>query len=136
MFFLHRGDCKKVLTNYEDDYFHAIISDPPAGINFMNLEFDEDKGGRDLWIAWMQGIAEECYRVLRPGGHALIWALPRTSHWAAMAWENAGFEVRDRVSHLFGSGMPKSHNVGKALEKEIIDQIAAQGYDFTEWIDE
>ncbi len=83
----------------------------------MNLAFDSNKGGRDLWIEWMQGIAEECYRVLRPGGHALIWALPRTSHWIAIDWENAGFEVRDRVSHLFGSGMPKSHNVSKAIDK-------------------
>jgi len=67
---------------------------------------------RRAFIAAMVPIAKECLRVLKPGGHALVWALPRTSHWTATAWENAGFEVRDRVAYLFGSGFPKSLNVG------------------------
>jgi hypothetical protein len=55
---------------------------------------------------------------LKPGGHALVWALPRTSHWTATAWENAGFEVRDRIGHIFGQGFPKSLDVSKAIDKE------------------
>jgi len=52
-------------------------------------------------------------RVLKPGGHALVWAIPRTSHWTGMAIESAGFEIRDRISHHFGTGFPKSLNIGE-----------------------
>ncbi len=83
----------------------------------MGKSWDTDKGGRDNWIKWMQEVATECKRVLKPGGHAFVWAIPRTSHWTATAWENAGFEIRDVVAHVFGSGFPKSHNIGKNIEK-------------------
>jgi hypothetical protein len=66
----------------------------------------------------MEEIAKEGLRVLKPGGHCLVWAIPRTSHWTATAWENAGFECRDRISHIFGSGFPKSLNVGLAIQKQ------------------
>jgi DNA modification methylase len=99
---LHLGDCAEVLKEYPDNYFDAIVCDPPAGISFMGKKWDDDKGGRDKWIAWMQTIAAEALRVMKPGAHALVWALPRTSHWTATAWENGGWEVRDRVSHIFG----------------------------------
>lgn len=94
-----------------------MVTDPPAGIAFMGKEWDRDKGGRGPWVAWMTDVARECLRVLKPGGHALVWALPRTSHWTAWAWEDAGFEVRDRVSHLTGQGFPKSLNVSAAIDK-------------------
>jgi DNA modification methylase len=114
---LHLGDCLEVLKEYPDNHFDSIVCDPPAGISFMGLAFDSDRGGRDHWIAWMQTIAAECLRTLKPGAHALVWSLPRTSHWTATAWENAGWEVRDRVSHIFGSGFPKSHNISIAIDK-------------------
>lgn len=57
-------------------------------------------------------VFRECLRVLKPGGHALVWALPRTSHWTGAALEDAGFEVRDVITHIFGSGMPKSNKSG------------------------
>jgi site-specific DNA-methyltransferase (adenine-specific) len=63
-------------------------------------------------VAWMESVARECLRVLKPGGHALVWAIPRTSHWTGMAWEDAGFECRDKIYHCFGSGFPKSLNLG------------------------
>lgn len=94
----------------------------------MNKTWDSDKGGRDNWIAWMSGIAGECLRVLKPGGHALVWAIPRTSHWTATAWENAGFEIRDIIAHVFGSGFPKSLNIGKKIdemqgnEREVVEE--------------
>ena len=106
------GDCLQILQQLSDCCIDAIVTDPPAGIGFMNKEWDKDKGGRDQWIAWLSEIMRECLRVLKPGGHALVWAIPRTSHWTATAIENAGFEVRDRVSHFFGSGFPKSLNIG------------------------
>lgn len=78
----------------------------------MGKDWDGDLGGRDYWIPWMTDIMRECLRVMKPGAHGLVWALPRTSHWTATALENAGFEIRDVVTHLFGTGFPKSHNLG------------------------
>jgi DNA methylase len=82
----------------------------------MGKEWDKDKGGRDAWIMWLAGIMTECYRLLKPGAHALVWALPRTSHWTAIALEEAGFEIRDVGVHLFGTGFPKSLDVSKAID--------------------
>lgn len=116
---LRNGDCLEILPSIESNSIDSIVTDPPAGISFMGKEWDHHKGGRDKWIEWMETIAKECLRVLKPGGHALVWALPRTSHWTATAWENAGFEVRDCVYHIFGSGFPKSLDISKAIDKEL-----------------
>jgi site-specific DNA-methyltransferase (adenine-specific) len=127
------GDCLHVLRGMHDAAFDSIVTDPPAGISFMGKAWDGNKGGRDKWIAWMQEIATECLRVVKPGAHALVWALPRTSHWTATAWENAGWEVRDRVAHLFGTGFPKSLDVSKAIDKangaerEMVARVRADG---------
>jgi len=113
------GDCVEKLAEMEENSVDAVVCDPPAGIGFMGKDWDKDKGGRDNWIKWMEGVARECLRVLKPGGHALVWALPRTSHWTAMAWENAGFDPRDRIAHIFGTGFPKSMDIGKAIDKAV-----------------
>lgn len=111
---LINDDCLNALKQLNADSIDSLVTDPPAGISFMGKEWDSDKGGRDGWIAWMTEVMRECHRVLKPGAHGLVWAIPRTSHWTATALENAGFEVRDVVTHLFGSGFPKSLNVEKA----------------------
>lgn len=127
---LHLGDCLEIMKALPDQSIHAIVTDPPAGISFMGKSWDKDKGGRDNWIAWMEQVARECLRLIKPGGHALVWAIPRTSHWTAMAWENAGWEVRDRIAFAFGSGFPKALDVGKAIdamngaEREVVTQSA------------
>ncbi|MCI0372827.1 MAG: hypothetical protein L0214_15950, partial [candidate division NC10 bacterium] len=69
--------------------------------------------------AGLQVIFTEALRVLKPGGHAMVWALPRTSHWTASALEDAGFEIRDVVVHVCGTGFPKSMNVGIAIDKML-----------------
>lgn len=74
---------------------------------------------RDPFIEWLTARLLECFRVLKPGGYALVWALPRTSHWTATALENAGFEIRDRVSHFFGTGFPKGGMISKAIDKKL-----------------
>lgn len=114
---LYLGDCLDVLRTLPDESVDAVVTDPPAGISFMGRDWDGDLGGRDRWIAWHAERLAEAARVLKPGGHALVWALPRTSHWTAMAVEDAGLEIRDCLTHLFGSGFPKSLDVGKAIDK-------------------
>jgi site-specific DNA-methyltransferase (adenine-specific) len=121
------GDCLDVLHTMPDACIDAIVTDPPAGIAFMNAEWDKDKGGRDAWIAWLASVMREALRVCKPGAHALVWALPRTSHWTAMACENAGWQVRDRVAFLFASGFPKSHNVSKAIDRHNGDERPVNG---------
>jgi hypothetical protein len=111
------GDNKEVMSRIDANSIDAIVTDPPAGINFMCRIWDGDKGGRDQWIKWMEEISKECLRVIKPGGHALVWSIPRTSHWTAMAWENAGWEPRDKIVHIFGTGFPKSLDISKAIDK-------------------
>lgn len=72
---------------------------------------------REAFVDFLTAVMRECLRVLKPGGHAVVWALPRTSHWTATAIEDAGFEIRDVLHHVFGSGFPKSLNVSKAIDK-------------------
>jgi hypothetical protein len=100
------------IPSLADSSIDAIVTDPPAGISFMGKAWDGDRGGRGQWIGWLGGVMRECLRVLKPGGYALVWALPRTSHWTTTAIEDAGFEIRDVVTHLFGTGFPKSLNLG------------------------
>jgi hypothetical protein len=114
---LLQGDCLERLHELAPNSVDSLITDPPAGISFMGKEWDKDKGGRKQWVAWMTEVMTECMRVMKPGAHGLVWAIPRTSHWTATALEDAGFEVRDVVTHLFGSGFPKSLDISKAIDK-------------------
>lgn len=116
---LRLGDCAEVLRTLPDNSVDTIVTDPPGGIGFMNATWDGDRGGREKWVAWLAGILGECRRVLKPGGYAAVWALPRTSHWTATAIEDAGFLIRDRVHHIFGTGFPKAANVGKLIDKKL-----------------
>jgi site-specific DNA-methyltransferase (adenine-specific) len=116
---LYYGDCREVVASLADCSVDSIVTDPPAGISFMGKGWDHNKGGRDAWVSWLTEVMRECLRVLKPGGHALVWSLPRTSHWTGWAIESAGFEVRERISHLFSTGFPKSLNVSKAIDGVI-----------------
>jgi site-specific DNA-methyltransferase (adenine-specific) len=97
-----------------DNSIDALVTDPPAGIGFFGQSWDDDRGGRRQWIEWLTSILQECVRVLKPGAHALVWALPRVSHWTATALDDAGLDVRDVITHHFGNGLPKSTNVQRA----------------------
>lgn len=114
---LINGDCLVELKKLKSNTLDSLVTDPPAGISFMGKNWDSDKGGRNEWINWMESVMRECFRVLKPGAHGLVWAIPRTSHWTAMALEYAGFEIRDVITHLFGSGFPKSLDISKAIDK-------------------
>ena len=132
---VREGDSAELLRELPDNSIDAMVCDPPAGIGFMGRAWDKDKGGRDQWIAWLSGIMAESLRVVKPGGHALVWALPRTSHWTATAVEDAGWEIRDVFHHLFGSGFPKSLDISKEIDKSDASGIRRdRALAFTAWI--
>ena len=111
------GDSLQILKSLPSNSVDSLVTDPPAGIGLLNLDWDKDKGGRRQWVAWLTEVMTECRRVLKPGAHGFVWAIPRTSHWTATALEEAGFQVKDVVTHIFGSGFPKSIAIDKALDR-------------------
>jgi site-specific DNA-methyltransferase (adenine-specific) len=94
-----------------DNSVDSIVTDPPYGLSFMGKKWDYDVPGEDIW--------RECLRVLKPGGHLLAFAGTRTQHRMAVRIEDAGFEIRDMIAWVYGSGFPKSHNVGNAVDKSL-----------------
>tara|TARA_R110000737_G_scaffold259963_1_gene268379 strand:- start:1285 stop:2472 length:1188 start_codon:yes stop_codon:yes gene_type:complete len=106
---LRLGDCEQVMLELEDDSIDAIVTDPPYGINFMNKGWDNQVPGVSVWA--------QCLRVLKPGGHLLAFAGTRTQHRMASNIEDAGFEIRDMIAWIYGSGFPKSLNISKAIDR-------------------
>lgn len=135
---VEQGDCLDVMRRMPDACIDALVTDPPAGIGFMGRKWDSDKGGRDAWVAWLAERMREAFRLMKPGAHGLVWALPRTSHWTAWALESAGFEVVDRVSHIFGTGFPKSVDVVAAAigAGRPYPNTDAAAYELAEWMRE
>jgi DNA modification methylase len=111
------GDSLEILKSLPTNSMDSLVTDPPAGIGLLGLDWDKDKGGKQEWIEWLASIMRECHRVMKPGAHGFVWAIPRTSHWTATALEDAGFQVKDIVAHLFGSGFPKNAAIDKALDR-------------------
>ena len=130
---VREGDCLERLRELPDACMDSVVTDPPAGISFMGRAWDSNKGGSEKWIAWLSEVMAECLRVTKPGGMALVWAIPRTSHWTGMAIERAGWEIRDRISHIFGTGFPKSLDVSKAIDRQQ-DDVTPQTLEVTSWI--
>lgn len=95
-------DCLLAMSLMDADSVDAIVTDPPYGLEFMGKDWDKGVPGPDVWAAAL--------RVLKPGGHLLAFGGSRTYHRMACAIEDAGFELRDCIMWLYGSGFPKSHN--------------------------
>jgi len=102
---------------YEDESFHAIVTDPPYGLAFMGKTWDqfEPKEYQEFCENW----GEECLRVLKPGGHMLAFSGTRTYHRMVTGVEDAGFEIRDKIDYLYGSGFAKGLDVSKAIDKQL-----------------
>ncbi len=101
-------DAMEVLTRMTDNSVDAIVTDPPYGLSFMGKKWDYDVPPVMVW--------KECLRVLKPGGHLLSFGGSRTYHRMVCAIEDAGFEIRDQIMWLYGSGFPKSHNLSDDWE--------------------
>ena len=121
---IHNGDCLQVLRTLPDCSVDACVTDPPYGLAFMGKKWDYDVPGVEVW--------QECLRVLKPGGHLLAFAGTRTQHRMAVRIEDAGFEIRDMIAWVYGSGFPKSLDVSKAIDK--VNGEAGRLYKFTEWM--
>jgi len=105
-----RGDCVELMRDMDADSVDAIVTDPPYGIDFMGKEWD-GFGTPHGFQTWTEQWAREAFRVLKPGGHLLAFGGTRMYHRLATGIEDAGFEVRDMMSWIYGSGFPKSHNL-------------------------
>ena len=108
---LYKGDMRDMLEVIEPNTIDSIITDPPYELNFMN------KGWDNSGIAFQKDTWEKCYEVLKPGGYLLAFGGSRTFHRIACAIEDAGFEIRDTIMWLYGSGFPKSMDISKSLDK-------------------
>ena len=106
---LFLGDNLEILRAMADGCVDSIVTDPPYGLRFMGKRWDYDVPSVELWA--------ECLRVLKPGGHLLAFAGTRTQHRMACRIEDAGFEIRDMIAWVYGSGFPKSVDVSKAIDK-------------------
>ena len=107
---LMQGDNILSLKKLPENSIDSIVTDPPYGLSFMNKKWDYDVPSVEFW--------KEVYRVLKPGGHVLSFGGTRTYHRMVVNMEDAGFEIRDQIMWIYGSGFPKSLNIGKAFDKK------------------
>jgi DNA modification methylase len=101
------GDCVDKLKDLKDNSVDAVVTDPPYGLGFMGKEwdtFDKPRYSTDGLYDFTKDWATECLRVLKPGGYLLSFAGTRTQHKIAMGIEDAGFEIRDMIAWVYGSG--------------------------------
>jgi len=103
------GNCLDVMREMEDCSVDAIVTDPPYGLKFMAKKWDHDVPGVEIW--------REALRVLKPGGHLLAFFGSRTYHRGVVNIEDAGFDIRDQIMWVYGSGFPKSSNISKSIDK-------------------
>jgi site-specific DNA-methyltransferase (adenine-specific) len=105
------GNNLDILPTLADNSIDSIVTDPPYELGFMGKKWDSSG------IAYSVELWQQCLRVLKPGGHLLSFGGTRTYHRVAVAIEDAGFELRDSIAWLYGSGFPKSLDVSKAIDK-------------------
>lgn len=122
---VYEGDCREVMAALPAESVDAIVTDPPYGLHFMGRDWD-GFGTPAGFQAWTEEWGRAALRVLKPGGHALVFGGTRTYHRMASGLEDAGFEVRDALAWLYGTGFPKSRNVA--------DDIGAGAPEAAPWV--
>jgi site-specific DNA-methyltransferase (adenine-specific) len=110
---IYNEDCLEGMKLLDDNSIDSIVTDPPYELGFMGKKWDS------TGIAYNVDVWRECLRVLKPGGHLLAFGGTRTYHRMACAIEDAGFEIRDQIQWIYGSGFPKSHDISKAIDKKF-----------------
>jgi len=118
---LRLGNCLEVMKELDDESVDSIVTDPPYGLSFMGKKWDYDVPSVEIW--------KECMRVLKPGGHTVAFSSARTYHRMVVNIEDAGFEIRDQIMWVYGTGFPKSHNISKAIDKKAGAEREAQQWD-------
>jgi len=124
---LIHSDCIAAMKEMPDNSVDSVVTDPPYELGFMGKSWDSSG------IAFNVEVWQEALRVLKPGGHLIAFSGSRTYHRMAVAIEDAGFEIRDQIMWIYGSGFPKSHNISKALDKsagaerEVVGSYKATG---------
>lgn len=118
---LHHGDCIDVMRQMPGASVDSVVCDPPYALEFMGKQWDGWASPK-AFQSWCSEWAAECLRVLKPGGHLLAFGGTRTWHRLASAVEDSGFELRDSIAWLYGSGFPKSLDVAKAIDKRRHDR--------------
>lgn len=124
---LYHGNMLDMLEVVDENSIDSIITDPPYELNFMN------KGWDNAGISFQKETWKQCYKVLKSGGYLLAFGGSRTFHRIACAIEDAGFEIRDTIMWLYGSGFPKSLNIGLAIDKkkgvesEVVGRVKGAG---------
>ena len=122
---LHIGNNLDILPTLPDNSVDSIVTDPPYELGFMGKKWDNSG------IAYSVELWAQCLRVLKPGGYLLSFGGTRTWHRVAVAIEDAGFDVRDSIAWMYGSGFPKSLDVSKAIDKaagaerEVVDTVVS-----------
>jgi site-specific DNA-methyltransferase (adenine-specific) len=125
-FTLYNDDCINALKIMDDNSIDSCVTDPPYGLSFMGKGWDYDVPKKEIW--------EQVFRVLKPGGHLLAFFGSRTYHRGVISIEDAGFEIRDQIMWLYGSGFPKSHDISKSIDKklgaerEVVGTYTVSGY--------
>lgn len=122
MYNILHGDCLDLLATLDESSVDSIVTDPPYELGFMGKSWDS------TGIAFSPDVWKAALRVLKPGGYILAFSSARTYHRMAVAIEDAGFEIRDQIMWVYGSGFPKSMNIALAMEKKGFDPT-----DFVGW---
>jgi len=142
---IYNGNNLDILKTFPDNSIDSIVTDPPYGLgkepnalevlqSWITTGYNEVKGKGFMGKEWDSFVPQpifwkECLRVLKPGGHLLSFAGTRTYDWMVMGLRLAGFEIRDQIAWIYGSGFPKSHDISKAIDKKggnplIVDEIS------------
>ncbi len=120
---LLNGNNLELLKTLPDNSVDSVVTDGPYGLKFMNKKWDYDVPSVEFW--------KEVFRVLKPGGYVLSFGGTRTYHRMVVNIEDAGFEIRDQIMWIYGSGFPKSHNIGKAIDKKQGNDRVVMGTKFS-----
>jgi len=111
MYNIINDDCLNGMKTFDNNHFHSCVTDPPYGLNFMGKNWDHGVPNKIYW--------QEVFRVLKPGGHLLAFGGTRMFHRLMVEIEDAGFEIRDTIMWVYGSGFPKGNNISKTIDKML-----------------